>query len=530
VIRSFGKVHVLAWAVLSTSALVNCSADKPKHGLGANAEESGNIGLELQLPNGTHADTAHYSIMGPNGFALQGDFDISNSPSVSALIGGIPPGSGYSITVTVSSTDATTNCTGQATFAVASRATTNVDVVLRCRTRPNTGSIIINGTLNLCPTIDMIGALPLTAKIGSPIALTSLASDDDHVPSAVSYHWTGPFGFDTTTPNATFGCSVVGAHTITLTVTDGDPGCEATSTAMVTCNADSGPGTDGGAGSGGSGGTGTGGAAGAGTGGSAGSAGSSDAGTGGTAGATGGTGGTGGATGGTAGTGGSGGTGMPDAGPDGHIVTVEEILAAKSAACLSCAQANCATEIGGCLALRGQPAAAGPATGTSRETLCTDALACVIPPGATASCNTNFLNACYCGSALNEACLMAGSATVFASRRSRPGSRRPTPGQSPFRSRRRRSAQVRPCSSPNVSTTPAGAVFNRSRRILSATPKERGGERRSAASFLSRLNSRNRSRYEAGAPQAAPDSRHAFANSAPRNRNIRFTPATRALR
>jgi hypothetical protein len=373
VIRSFGKMHFLALAILSTSALVNCSGDTPKHGQGVNAEESGNIGLELQLPNGTHADTAHYSITGPNGFALQGDIDISNSPSVSALIGGIPPGSGYAVTVTVSSTDATTNCSGQATFAVASRATTNVDVLLRCRVRQSTGSIIINGTLNLCPTIDMIGALPLATKIGTSIALTSLASDDDHVPNPVSYHWTAPPGFDATTPNTTFICATVGSHTITLSVTDGDPGCESISTVTVTCSADPTTGTGGAAGSGGSAGAGPGGSAGA------------------------------------AGTGGSAGTGAPDAGSDDHIVTVEEILAAKSTACLSCAQANCATEIGGCLALRGQSAAAGPATGASREMLCTDALACVLPPG-TASCNTGFLNACYCGSAANEACLMAGSA------------------------------------------------------------------------------------------------------------------------
>jgi hypothetical protein len=300
-------------------------------------------------------------------------------------------------------------------------------VLVRCRTAHTTGSILINGTLNLCPTIDTVGALPLTTKVGTSVALTSLASDDDHVPNPVSYHWTESPGFDATTPNATYLCTVVGAHAITLTVTDGDPGCEAISTVTVTCSADTTTGTGGAAGSGGSGGSATGGSAGAGTGGNAGSpdagtggsagvggnAGTGGNGGGGTGGATGGTGGASGATGGTdgatGGTGGTAGTGVPDAGSDGHIVTVEEILAAKSAACLTCAQTNCATEMGGCLALRGQLAVAGPATGASREVLCTDTLACVIPPGTT-SCNMGFLNACYCGSAANEACLMAGNA------------------------------------------------------------------------------------------------------------------------
>ncbi|MET0593642.1 MAG: hypothetical protein ABW133_13140, partial [Polyangiaceae bacterium] len=67
-----------------------------------------------------------------------------------------------------------------------------------------------------------------------------------------------------------------------------------------------------------------------------------------------------------------------------------------------------AAEVGGCLALRSQLAAAGPASGTSREVLCTDTVACVFPP-AVASCGTGFLNACYCGTAANEACLTAGN-------------------------------------------------------------------------------------------------------------------------
>jgi hypothetical protein len=363
---------------------------------------AGTVGLELRLPFGTHANTARYVIVGPNGFHLENDIDVSQTQVISAFIGGLPPGSGYSVDATVTSTDGIVSCAGAQTFTVVSNTTTPVHVILRCRPMQTRGSIYINGVLNLCPAVELFGVLPLEARIGSSVALKCLASDIDSAPSPIAHLWSDGSGFAATTADATFTCSTPGVHRITLTVSDGDPACQSTASADVTCTQGDGgaPGTGGAGGTSPDSGAGSGGASGAGAGGAGGASGASGAG---------GAGGAAGAGGTTGGAGASAGNGANDGGSDVHIVTVEEILTAKSPACLACAQSNCAQEVGGCLALRGQSAAAGPGAGASREVLCTQALACVVAPGA-ASCGAEFLNACYCGTALNETCLMSGNA------------------------------------------------------------------------------------------------------------------------
>jgi hypothetical protein len=87
------------------------------------------------------------------------------------------------------------------------------------------------------------------------------------------------------------------------------------------------------------------------------------------------------------------------------VVTTNSILSGKSAACLSCAQLNGCLDPS-CETITGN-AAAGPAAGTARSTLCLDTLACVV----TSKCaNSGTGTPCYCGSVSGAACLGAGAA------------------------------------------------------------------------------------------------------------------------
>ena len=51
------------------------------------------------------------------------------------------------------------------------RQTATVTVPLTCHEAPRTGSVMVSGTLNICPTIDGIGANPAEVQVGGTIAL-----------------------------------------------------------------------------------------------------------------------------------------------------------------------------------------------------------------------------------------------------------------------------------------------------------------------------------------------------------------------
>jgi hypothetical protein len=96
-------------------------------------ETSGSLSFALTLQDGIEFDAFSYAITGPS-FSKSGQIDVSNSTTVSALIDGIPPGSGYSITLMGTSAPPNrATCSGSATFAVAAGVVTEVPVAISCR-------------------------------------------------------------------------------------------------------------------------------------------------------------------------------------------------------------------------------------------------------------------------------------------------------------------------------------------------------------------------------------------------------------
>jgi hypothetical protein len=97
------------------------------------AETSGSLSFALTLQDGIEFDAFSYAVTGPN-FSKSGQIDVSNSRTVSELIGGIPVGSGYSITLMGTSAPPNrATCSGSATFGITAGAVTEVYVSISCR-------------------------------------------------------------------------------------------------------------------------------------------------------------------------------------------------------------------------------------------------------------------------------------------------------------------------------------------------------------------------------------------------------------
>jgi hypothetical protein len=235
--RSFvrwGFVGSLATAALATG----CSGSGSPGSDPSDVANAGSIQVALQLANGTTVNSASYTITGPGGFAKSGSVDVSNSGSISAVIGGLPAGTGYSITLSATSTDSSTSCAGSASFSVTAGGTSTVIVHLACHEASKTGSIMVQGVINVCPNVDSVSSNP---PVGNTIAISSSSSDPDAGPQALSYHWTASSGTlsDASSANPTLTCTAPGPVSLTLTASDGDPACNAAFNLQLNCPDDS---------------------------------------------------------------------------------------------------------------------------------------------------------------------------------------------------------------------------------------------------------------------------------------------------
>ena len=124
--RTVSRASLLA--VLSAgayAAATGCSGSSPIESSPTSAENgdhTGTIGLALQT-GGVTVNSFTYAIKGPNGFSKSGSIDVSQSTTIAAIIGGIPAANGFTITLTGTATDKTTQCLGTASFNVTAGAT-----------------------------------------------------------------------------------------------------------------------------------------------------------------------------------------------------------------------------------------------------------------------------------------------------------------------------------------------------------------------------------------------------------------------
>ena len=227
-------------ALAGTAILSGCGGDGMP---GQEVEHAGEISLDLTVAGAT-LNSASYVITGPAGYTKVGTLDLANSNTLSGLIGGIPVGGGYSITLSATSIDGATSCAGSASFSVTAHGTTPVAIALTCHQPSRTGSVSISGTLNVCPVLDGVSANPSEVLVGATIALSADAHDSDAAPAALGYHWSASSGSfsDAGSKRPSFTCAAPGIVTIAVSASDGDPSatCADSSTIQVKCSIPSG--------------------------------------------------------------------------------------------------------------------------------------------------------------------------------------------------------------------------------------------------------------------------------------------------
>jgi hypothetical protein len=211
----------------------------PNGGGSTGTTEGGSVQVALQI-GGATVNTVSYTITGPAAFTQNGTIDVSHSNTISALLGPFAAGGPYTIALTGMSTDGSESCAGTATFTVTAGQTAQVTVPVDCHQAQHTGSVTVNGVVDICPQIDGLNASPLEAFVGASVALTATAHDPDNGPSPLTTTWTATSGvFTETSGLATrFTCTAPGTATITLTASDGVTvsGCPATASVTVTCD------------------------------------------------------------------------------------------------------------------------------------------------------------------------------------------------------------------------------------------------------------------------------------------------------
>jgi arylsulfatase A-like enzyme len=236
---SLGRVQLAFFLTLgaASASTQGCSSVTPyQH---SEADE-GTLDLALQVAPGVTLNAVVYTISG-NEFEKSGTIDSTGATSISGTIGGIPSGNSYTIALSAKSVENGTTFAGSAKFNVRAGQTSAVSVTLRGRGTNSTGSISVNGTVNVAPVIDELTVAPQSVYVGSSITLKAVASDPDEAPQALSYYWSTTEGLIDTpvSPDATLSSATPGTATVTLTVSDGDS-TSTTSTTVTFVESDGG--------------------------------------------------------------------------------------------------------------------------------------------------------------------------------------------------------------------------------------------------------------------------------------------------
>jgi hypothetical protein len=231
------KQWLVGLAIVSSVAGFACKST-------TRSDDAGSVSVALQLANGSVLNSVAYSITGPSSFLKTGTIDVSSSSAISAIVSPIPAGVGYTVTLTGNTTDGAASCAGSGNFDVVAHQVATVAVHMICQQPPRNGSVLVNGTLNVCPLIDGAGASPSEVLVGGSIGVSAQAHDADNGPSPLTYHWTASSGAltDPSALNTRFTCTTAGPATLTLSVSDGDPSaaCADTTSITVNCTAASG--------------------------------------------------------------------------------------------------------------------------------------------------------------------------------------------------------------------------------------------------------------------------------------------------
>jgi len=246
----------VACAGIAGATAVGCSSGQTQapssgaSGIGALEAPAGNevggvgtIGLALVLPGGDQINSVTYTLTnGTDGGLISlptaanpGTVATSNSQSIDFQIGGIPAGSGDSITLSAVTTQGAT-CHGSATgITITARGSQSVTIQMLCTTPGGeAGNLFVTGATSYCGTWTALssGSNGTEVYVGQTITLTATATGV--APASLGYTWSqaseagviGTFGATQSeaagpSDSNTFTCTAPGTTTVTVVVDDG---------------------------------------------------------------------------------------------------------------------------------------------------------------------------------------------------------------------------------------------------------------------------------------------------------------------
>jgi len=199
------------------------------------AGESSRAPLVLSFAGGGAIDEVGWTISGNAMEPMSGVIDTS-APGATASVEvfGLSPGSDYEVVMSATTADATTRCEGSATFDVEADQSTEIYVYLNCKTKPRLGGVRVNGTFNVCATLQKVIVAPLETSVGRRIDLRAEAVDVEG--DSIAYAWSASAGdiADLEASTTHYTCTDVGAHALEVTVSD-DERCNDSWTVAVSC-------------------------------------------------------------------------------------------------------------------------------------------------------------------------------------------------------------------------------------------------------------------------------------------------------
>jgi hypothetical protein len=226
------SVGSMTWCALLAGALMlaGCAADTP-------SGENGSLEVSLQLEGDIDIEQVEWVITAEGMEDMSGVIDTSAPGSTASVeVFGLPPGDGYTITMTATGEDGETQCSGSADFPVEAGVATKVMVMLNCKPPEDLGGVRVNGKLNVCADLVKVVVAPLQTSVGNDIDLSALGFDyeDDEL----EYLWEGSGGTvdDPGAADTFFRCEELGKQEVRVTVSDdGFEDCNCDWTVAVTC-------------------------------------------------------------------------------------------------------------------------------------------------------------------------------------------------------------------------------------------------------------------------------------------------------
>ena len=185
------------------------------------SDPTGTIGMRLALPGGETLTTVTWTIFSGAATVRSGTIDVTNNPTVSFVVGGLPAGS-FTIRITGVSVDGSVTCAGSGAFTIVAQQTAEATVNLACTTpRSDAGTVDVNTTLNQCATLQSISASAAEVFTGGTVTLTATATAP--TPGAIAYQWSAPGGTfgSPTSATTTFTSTSPGPITVTVQASDG---------------------------------------------------------------------------------------------------------------------------------------------------------------------------------------------------------------------------------------------------------------------------------------------------------------------